>query len=320
MSSVDITDKRGELMNKAFNFNGLLVGILLASSFFGCSGKSPQRVTALIEGRSAELNWGLIKSESVQVQFKTLHTGWVTVPIGGMFNLDDPKTREFKNEEMSVEVYAHWIRHPIKGDFLIDTGLNKQFQTNPQGSLKGLIASFIIRDSVQQANQDILSQMNANGINPQGVFLTHAHSDHSAGIIDLPKDIPYYLGKKEALHNYPLIMHSDHFEGVSELMELDFDHASNMAILGPVIDIFGDASLLAISTPGHTDGHVSYLVHSSDGWVLLTGDASHTRWGFENGVIPGWSEDDELAMNSLNKLMTFSNQNPDVTVIFGHQR
>lgn len=301
-------------MNKTHIFKVLILSTLLA----GCA-HEPGRELASIEIKTSELSWNLIKSESARVQFKTLLTGSVTVPTGGMLNLGDPKTSDFKEASMSVEVYSHWIRHPTKGDFLVDTGLNKQFLTHPQGSLKGLIASLIIKDSAQEANQDILSQITRYGINPQAVFFTHAHSDHSAGVIDLPKDIPYYLGKNEGLHNYPFIMHTDHFEGIDKLLELDFDRASSMTTLGRVIDIFGDASLIAISTPGHTEGHVSYLVHSTDGWVLLTGDASHTRWGFENGVIPGWSEDADLAAKSLNKLIAFCNQNPDVRIVFGHQ-
>ena len=54
-----------------------------------------------------------------------------------------------------------------------------------------------------------------------------------------------------------------------------------------VIDVFGDGSLFAILTPGHTEGHVSYLARTPSGAVLLTGDASRTRWGWDNDVEPG---------------------------------
>ncbi|PCI43822.1 MAG: hypothetical protein COB51_11045 [Moraxellaceae bacterium] len=59
---------------------------------------------------------------------------------------------------------------------------------------------------------------------------------------------------------------------------------------------------------------------SSWGRALLTGDASHTRWGFENQVIPGWSEDNKQAKETLHKLTSFSQQNPDIRVLLGHQR
>ena len=86
-----------------------------------------------------------------------------------------------------------------------------------------------------------------------------------------------------------------------------------------MIERLGDGDLWAISTPGHTTGHVSYLVNTKGGWVLLTGDASHTRWGFENNVVPGWSEDEALAKKSLTALRKFSLENKEVRVVFGHE-
>ena len=39
--------------------------------------------------------------------------------------------------------------------------------------------------------------------------------------------------------------------------------------------------------PGHTRGSTAYLVRTPQGPVLLTGDACHTRWGWEHDVEPG---------------------------------
>jgi N-acyl homoserine lactone hydrolase len=225
-------------------------------------------------------------------------------------------------KSVDVEVYAHWIRHPEKGDIFIDSGLDARFRDTARGSLKGLISRWIVEDSTQLANQDILSQIEENDIDVKMVFLTHVHGDHSSGLPVLPLGIPVVLGKNASLHQYPLIMYNDHFDNVAVLQTLDFDGPSVMNIepLGNMIDLFWDGSLWAISTPGHTAGHVSYLVNTTQGWVLLTGDASHTRWGFENDVIPGWSEDEDEARKSLEALRTFSLENTDVRVVFGHER
>lgn len=296
--------------------------LLLVVSLFtvlGCA-PSPERQAFPFERFQAYGDWNEIKTGSNQVVFKTLLTGKVKVPTSGMLDLSDSKTDVIKEDSRVVEVYSHWVHHPTKGDYLIDTGLDSRFRGTQRGSLKGLIAPWIIEDSYQQQGEDILSQINHFGIDVKGVFLTHVHGDHSAGIPALPVGIPVVLGKGESLHQYPLIMFSDHFDNVSVLKELNFQHAADVSPLGKMIDLFGDGSLWAISTPGHTTGHVSYLVNATEGWVLLVGDASHTRWGFENGVIPGWSEDDELARVSLNKLRLFSQQNSDVVVVYGHER
>ena len=54
-----------------------------------------------------------------------------------------------------------------------------------------------------------------------------------------------------------------------------------------IIDVFGDGSVWAIHVPGHSPGSTAYLVRTPRGSKLLVGDASHTRWGWENGVEPG---------------------------------
>lgn len=221
---------------------------------------------------------------------------------------------------MLVEVYAHLIRHPTKGDYLIDTGLDKRFQHAPQGSYKGLIARYIVRQSFQEKGQDIASQLQQHNVDLQGVFLTHIHGDHTAGIPVLPENTPIVIGPNESMHHYPLIMYNDHFDRVTTLQEFDFTAAQPLDALGNVIDVFGDQSLWAIATPGHTRGNLSFLLHSTHGWVLLTGDASHTRWGFENEVIPGWAEDAEQAAISLDHLITFVRQNPEVKVVYGQER
>ena len=59
---------------------------------------------------------------------------------------------------------------------------------------------------------------------------------------------------------------------------------------------------------------------TTDGPVLLTGDASHTRWGFENGVEPGWHANRPQMQASLRQLIAFARAYPRVRVIYGHER
>tara|TARA_R110001592_G_scaffold238227_2_gene497715 strand:- start:971 stop:1531 length:561 start_codon:yes stop_codon:yes gene_type:complete len=161
--------------NERNNF-GWLQRILL-SLFFSLAGCSPtpDRVPFIFDASDQEQTWETIQSRSLKVQYKTLFTGRVKVPTSGMLDLSDSKTDQFTDDSMIVDVYAHWIRHPEKGDYLIDTGLDSRFRDTRQGSLKGLISSWIIEDSYQEDGQDILSQLTENGIDVKGVFLTHVH-------------------------------------------------------------------------------------------------------------------------------------------------
>jgi N-acyl homoserine lactone hydrolase len=298
--------------------SSLFISLLLTAC-----GPSRQAFNLPPSAISANASWAQIQQQAATLELHTLLTGQVKVPRGGVLDQSNPKTQalHIKQQPASlwVDVYSHWLRHPQKGDYLIDSGLDQRFANHPQGSVKGIIASWIIEDSRQDQGQDIASQLQQSQIQPNGVFLTHIHGDHSSGIPALPLGIAVVVGAGEPQHHYPLIMYSDHFDPVSTLYELEFDHGMYLDQLGPALDIFGDGSLWAISTPGHTAGHVSYLAHDINGWVLLTGDASHTRWGFENGVIPGWSENDEQAQQSLDMLTGFIKRHPDVRVVLGHQ-
>lgn len=293
---------------------GLLIFSVMVS---GCG---PTRAEYRVVNPLGVETWSDIQQYAGRVSLTTFTTGELTVPTWGMLDLGHPKTQGITQESMDVEVYAHWIRHPIKGDFLIDTGLDYRFGESPQGSQKGVIASVIIEGGTQRPGQDIGSQLRANGVTVNGVFLTHVHSDHSAGIPALPRGTPIVLGKGASLHQYPGFLYNDHFDDVAVLYELDASQGITVDPLGKMVDLLGDGSLWAVSTPGHTEGHLSYLVNTEEGWVLLTGDASHTRWGFENQVIPGWSEDSDAANQSLNNLVQFSAQNPNVRVVYGHER
>jgi glyoxylase-like metal-dependent hydrolase (beta-lactamase superfamily II) len=87
-----------------------------------------------------------------------------------------------------------------------------------------------------------------------------------------------------------------------------------------VIDVFGDGSLWAIQSPGHTPGSTAYLARTTKGPQLMIGDATHTRWGWDNGVEPGtYSEDGPLSVVSLQKLLELSASHPAMTVHPGHQ-
>jgi len=275
---------------------------------------------ALVPPKSEQVsNWEKILNGSQKVKLITINTGQVRVPISGMLNMDDPKTNVLKDEEINVEVFSHLIQHPTQGNFLIDAGLNSSFQQGNQGDLKGWIASNFVKDSFQKPAQNIAAQINSLGVKLKGIFFTHLHSDHTPGLTELPKGLDFYVGQKEYKTDFPLLTYNEHFEGVKKLIELDFTNAPTIEPLGNVINIFGDGSVWAIATPGHSAGHVSYLVNSSDGWKLLAGDVSHTRWGLENNVEPGWVDDRDQAKISLQKLIKFNRLYPQITIFPGHQ-
>jgi N-acyl homoserine lactone hydrolase len=68
-------------------------------------------------------------------------------------------------------------------------------------------------------------------------------------------------------------------------------------------DIFGDGSLLLLSTPGHTPGHQSLLVRlPKTGAIVLSGDVVHFQTSFEHRYVPdnNWSR--EASLQSMDKI------------------
>lgn len=84
------------------------------------------------------------------------------------------------------------------------------------------------------------------------------------------------------------------------------------------IDIFGDQSFWSISTPGHTQGHTSYLVNTKEHPILIAGDACCISLSMEKGVGPSGS-DTTLGQKSFERIMQFLKDTPQVKVWIGHE-
>ncbi len=87
-----------------------------------------------------------------------------------------------------------------------------------------------------------------------------------------------------------------------------------------IIDVFEDGSVFAIKVPGHTPGSTAFLIRTTHGPVLLTGDTCHTRWGWEHTVEPGdFTEDQARNLKSLKSLKELVASHPQIEVRLGHQ-
>jgi hypothetical protein len=114
------------------------------------------------------------------------------------------------------------IQHQEFGAYLIDAGLDKSYVHNPHGTIRGLMVKSYLGKGSQEPNTHIAAILNQESIQLEGVFLTHLHTDHTAGIVDLAKDIPYVAGKNERYINFRFFMQSEHLAGIDELHEIDF--------------------------------------------------------------------------------------------------
>jgi N-acyl homoserine lactone hydrolase len=310
---------KGKIVKKIYMVIAVTVLVLLS---LGIIANMSARLTAqsFQQKKPSAKNWEDVFAHKQDIELVTLSTGTIVCKRSGVLNLKNPLTSQLKDEEITIPALAHLIRHKKYGDFLIDTGFAKLPAGSRKGDMKGIFVPLIGGKYIQEPNQDIASQLQQKNVKLQGVFFTHLHPDHVAGTPALPDDIQYVYGKNEKYINYKFLFYGDHLKGKKNLYAIDFTTAGSMPFLGQCVDIFGDGSVWAISTPGHSTDHISYLINQNTGPVLLTGDASITKWGFANGVEPGtFSSDIEISKNSLLKLIQFVKAYPQVKVVYGHE-
>jgi N-acyl homoserine lactone hydrolase len=67
--------------------------------------------------------------------------------------------------------------------------------------------------------------------------------------------------------------------------------------------VFGDGSVILISTPGHTPGSQSLLVHlKNSGFIILSGDVVHLEENFEKNIVPSLNTDKAESIASMEKI------------------
>ncbi len=299
----------------------LAVGALAAYLVRGGFHRFP--VTAYRVPRAAFTSWNDVLAHPRDISLTTFQTG--VVHMDACLNLDpaSPKQADCDHTPRDLAVLVHWVHHPSRGDFLIDTGFDSSFaKYPPYGNYTEAMRLFNWFNGVtnrQEAGTDLAAQLARLNVRPKAVFFTHFHPDHTGGVPALGPQTEFIFGKAEASFLARAAV-ANHFSGKSKFFSIDFPAAPRMAPLGPSVDLFGDGSFWAISVPGHTDDDIAYLINGATP-VLLTGDASHFSWGFQNGVGPrGWNQAGTARGRvSLEQLRAFARAYPTVSLIFGHE-
>ena len=95
-------------------------------------------------------------------------------------------------------------------------------------------------------------------------------------------------------------------DNVNQLMALArklLGTPKNLQLIDGDTDVFGDGSVTLVSTPGHTPGSQSLLIHlKNSGFIILSGDVVHLEENFEKNIVPSLNTNKEQSIASMGRV------------------
>lgn len=214
------------------------------------------------------------------------------------------------------------LEHP-EGTVLYDTGVSYEMREDPENY--GQFGAPHMVDFVPTLEMDesqhlpTLLEDNGFGVDDiDRVVQSHLHCDH-AGNLD------QFVGTEVVVHQEEL-RYAGWPDPAQQLFYLEGDlsplrrpDASVRAISGEC-DLFGDGSVVAFETPGHTPGHLSLKLDvEGAGTVILASDAAGTHDGYESGFVQSFNWSMGASQDSIRKIREEATRN-DAEVIVHHDQ
>jgi N-acyl homoserine lactone hydrolase len=214
----------------------------------------------------------------------------------------DPKLFNFTREELKEVDFvniAYLVVHP-KGTLMFDTGAVPDSHFKADGAP--------ITEGIMSASKPLRPQLAAAGHSPADVTylaMSHYHSDHTANANDFAS-ATWIVQKAERdfmFADKPQgIIQPDHYKALRQAKTKVLDNED--------LDVFGDGTVVVMSTPGHTPGHqVLFVRLAKRGPVLLAGDLYHYPEERTTGRIPTFEFNAEQSRASRQKVEAFVKQN-----------
>ena len=191
----------------------------------------------------------------------------------------DPALFNFKREELKEVDFvnaSYLIVHP-RGTLMFDAGAVADSHFKADGSP--------VTEGIMSATKRLLPQLAAAGYTPRDVTyfaLSHFHSDHTANANEFA-NATWIVQKAERD-----FMFADSPQGIIQpATYAALRNAKTKVLDNEDFDVFGDGSVMMMSTPGHTPGHQVVAVKLANrGTVLLGGDLYHYPEERTTGRIP----------------------------------
>ncbi len=147
----------------------------------------------------------------------------------------------------------------------------------------------------------LASQLAEIGVKPEDVThiaFSHTHGDH-VGNANYFTKATLYMQEPE----YAAAFGASPSKFGFDPSTYDKLRANPVIKLNGDYDVFGDSSVMILSTPGHTPGHQSLLVRlPKRGPVVLSGDMTHFQENWVNRRVPANNFSKEQSVQSMEKV------------------
>jgi N-acyl homoserine lactone hydrolase len=181
---------------------------------------------------------------------------------------------------------CYLIKH-AQGWMLWDTGITDAVAAMPEG-----LKPADPRSVWWHRSKTLAAQLAEVGVKPADikyVGVSHSHPDHMGNTPMFPQST---LVVQKAEYEWANPDGKPRFLPTLPVMKLEGDR-----------DIFGDGSVVVLSTPGHTPGHQSLLVRlPRTGAVVLSGDLAHFKDNWDNRRVPPFNTDQAASATSMNRV------------------
>ena len=228
----------------------------------------------------------------------------------GMIQGLSPTLFNFEPDELAETDFvniSYLIVHP-GGTLQFDAGAvaDEAFEGRDGPVVEGIVS----------ATRPLVPQLEAAGYSPADIdyfAMSHYHSDHTANA-NLFAGATWIVQRAERD-----FMFADEPQGIVNTASYSaLRDAETIVLDDEDHDVFGDGTVLIMSTPGHTPGHQIVAVRLENaGWIVLGGDLYHYPEERTTGRVPTFEFDADLSRASRARVESFIEAN-DATLWIEH--